>query len=105
MAAFSIQLRQKEVGIRKVLGASWREILLTLNAPFVRIICLAILIGVPIAWWVSDHWLRGFAYRIELQWWYFGVCAILALLMAFLIVSLQTIKTLVMKPVRTLREN
>jgi putative ABC transport system permease protein len=105
MAAFSIQLRQKEVGIRKVLGASWREILLTLNAPFVRIICLAILIGVPIAWWVSDHWLRGFAYRIELQWWYFGLCAILALLMAFLIVSLQTVKTIVMKPIRTLRQD
>jgi putative ABC transport system permease protein len=68
MAAFSIYLRQKEVGIRKVLGASWHEILLTLNAPFFRIVTLAILLGAPIAWWLTDSWLTGFAYKIELKW-------------------------------------
>lgn len=105
MAAFSIHLRQKEVGIRKVLGASWREILLTLNAPFFRIVTLAVLIGAPIAWWLADRWLTGFAYKIELKWWYFVLCGILSLLLAFLVVSIQTIKTMVMKPSGILRQD
>src|SRR5690606_32225949 len=105
MAAFSIHLRQKEVGIRKVLGASWREILLTLNAPFFRIVTLAVLIGAPIAWWLADRWLTGFAYKIKLEWWYFVLCGILSLLLAFLVVSIQTIKTMVMKPSGILRQD
>lgn len=105
MAAFSIYLRQKEVGIRKVLGASWQEILLTLNAPFFRIVTLAILLGAPIAWWLTDSWLTGFAYKIELKWWYFLLCGTGSLLMALLVVSFQTMKAIVMKPTGILRQD
>lgn len=104
MAAYSISVRQKEVGIRKVLGASSQEILLLLNKPFLRIVCLSILISTPIAWWLSNRWLQDFAYRIDIQWWFFALGAIVSLLVAFITVSIQAIKATYFNPVEVLRE-
>jgi len=104
MAAYSISVRQKEVGIRKVLGASSQEILLLLNKPFLRIVCLSILISTPIAWWLANRWLQDFAYRIDIQWWFFALGAILSLLIAFITVSIQAVKAAYLNPVDVLHE-
>src|SRR5690606_1668434 len=92
MAAFSIQSRQKEIGIRKILGASGKEILLLLNKPFLKTAIIAILVATPIAWYLSSSWLQTFAYKIELQGWYFALGAGVSLVIAFITVSVQAIK-------------
>ncbi|HUH19098.1 ABC transporter permease [Albibacterium sp.] len=104
MAAYSISVRQKEIGVRKVLGASAQEILFLLNRPFLKIVCLSILISTPIAWWLANKWLQDFAYRIEIQWWFFALGAILSLLIAFMTVSVQAVKATYLNPVEVLRE-
>ncbi|TCK84709.1 ABC transporter permease [Albibacterium bauzanense] len=104
MAAYSISIRQKEVGIRKVLGASSQEILFLLNKPFLRIICLSILISTPIAWWLANRWLQDFAYRVDIQWWFFALGAVLSLLIAFITVSIQAVKATYLNPVDVLYE-
>lgn len=104
MAAYSISVRQKEVGIRKVLGASSQEILFLLNKPFLKIVCLSILISTPIAWWLANRWLQDFAYRVDIQWWFFALGAILSLLIALITVSIQAVKATYLNPVDVLRE-
>lgn len=105
MAALSIQTRQKEIGIRKVLGASGQEILLLLNKPFFKITVIAILVATPIAWYLSSRWLQTFAYKIELQAWYFAVGAAASLVMACITVSIQAIKATYSNPVEALHED
>lgn len=105
MAAFSIQSRQKEIGIRKILGASGKEILLLLNKPFLKTAIIAILAATPIAWYFSSQWLETFAYKVELQAWYFALGAGVSLIIAFVIVSVQAIKTTYSNPVETLHED
>lgn len=103
ISAYAITLREKEVGIRKVLGASAQQILLLLNKPFIKLVSTAMLIATPIAWWAAKSWLDTFAYRIELSWWLFAVGAVLTLLLAFVTISYQAIKAAVVNPVDTLR--
>jgi len=103
MSAYTISLREKEVGIRKVLGADAQQILILLNRPFIRLVSMAILIAAPIAWWAAKSWLNTFAYRIELSWWIFAAGALLTLILAFITVSYQAIKAAVVNPVDTLR--
>ncbi|QNL50981.1 ABC transporter permease [Olivibacter sp. SDN3] len=103
MSAYAITVREKEVGIRKVLGANAHQILLLLNKPFIRLVTIAILIATPIAWWGASQWLDTFAYRIELSWWIFAVGAALTLLLVFITVSYQAFKAAIVNPVDTLR--
>lgn len=103
MSAYAINLREKEVGIRKVLGADIRQIIILLNKPFIRLVAVAILIATPIAWWGANQWLNTFAYRIELSWWIFVIAAAFALTLAFITVSYQTIKAAFINPVKTLK--
>lgn len=105
MAAFSIQSRQKEIGIRKILGASGKDVLLLLNKPFLKIAMISILISTPTAWYLSSHWLQTFAYKIELQGWYFAVGTAVSLAIAFITVSVQAIKATYLNPVEALHED
>lgn len=104
MSAYVIGLREKEVGIRKVLGANARQILLLLNKPFIKLVAIAIIIATPVAWWGTEQWLNTFAYRIELSWWIFVLAAIFALALAFLTVSYQAIKAAIVNPINSLRD-
>ncbi|WP_118195871.1 ABC transporter permease [Albibacterium indicum] len=104
MAAYNVSTRQKEVGIRKVLGASGGEILILLNKPFFKLILVALLISTPLAWYISSLWLQGFAYRVEIHWWYFLLSAFFLLLLAFLVVSYHARKAVTTNPVLALHE-
>ena len=95
--------RTKEIGIRKVLGASVAGIIAMLSKDFIKLIIIAVVIASPIAWWVMNKWLQGFAYRIDIQWWLFVIAAFLAVMIAFLTVSFEAVKAAIANPVKSLR--
>ncbi len=103
LAAFSAEQKRKEIGIRKVLGASVPGIVQLLSKDFLKLVGIAILIATPIAWWSMNKWLQGFAYRIEMSWWIFLCSGFVAILIALLTVSFQAIKAAVANPVKSLR--
>ena len=98
------QQRTKEIGIRKVLGASVSGIVALLSKDFVKLVCLAIVIASPIAWWAMTKWLDDFAYRIDIQWWIFAVAGLVAVVVALLTVSWQAFRAAVANPVDSLRD-
>jgi putative ABC transport system permease protein len=100
---FSAEQRTKEIGIRKVLGASVSNLVALLTTDFLKPVIIAILIAVPVAWYAMHEWLQGFAYKVDLAWWVFAVAAIVAIVIAALSVSFQAIKAALMNPVRSLR--
>jgi putative ABC transport system permease protein len=95
--------RVKEIGIRKVLGASVANIVTLLSANFARLIILSLLIAGPVAWWVMNKWLEDFAYRINIGWSVFVIAGISALVIALATVSFHAIKAAVANPVQSLR--
>lgn len=103
LASFIADRRTKEIGIRKVLGASVLRIVQILNKSFMKWVLLANLIAWPAAWFVMNRWLQNFAYRIDLSWWMFVLAALLALVIAFITVSFQTVKAALRNPVDSLR--
>ena len=103
LIAFTSEQRTKEIGIRKVLGASVVSIVSLLTADFVRLVLVALTIASPIAWWAMSKWLDDFAYRIDIQWWMFAAGGLAAMLIALLTVSWQAIKAAMMNPVKSLR--
>lgn len=103
LAAFTAEQRTKEIGVRKVLGASVTNLVGMLSADFVKLVAIAALIAFPISWYFLKGWLEEYAYRIEMQWWYFLVAGIAALLIALITVSFQAIKAALMNPVRSLK--
>lgn len=103
LAAFSAEQRVKEIGIRKVLGASVTSITAMLSKTFLRPVFFASLIAFPIAWWMMNKWLEDFPYRVQISWWIFAIAAIAALVIAFLTVSYQAIKAATTNPVKSLR--
>jgi len=104
MMAFVAQQRRKEIGIRKVLGASISGVVAMLSKEFVKLVLIAIVIAAPIAWWTMNKWLDDFTYRIDIQWWMFAVAGLAALLIAVLTVSWQAIRAAVANPVDSLRD-
>lgn len=104
LAAFSAERRSKEIGIRKVLGASVASVLRLLSKDFVQLILLAIVLALPLSWYLMKEWLAGFAYRIELRWWYFALAALVALGIALLTLSTQAMKAALANPVESLRD-
>lgn len=104
LASFMTSLRLKEVGIRKVLGASFAQLWLLLTKDFVKLVGVAIVVSIPLTWYVMNGWLEGFANRISLSWWLFAVPALLLLLIALLTVSYQTIGTVNTNPAETLKD-
>ncbi|HEV3326239.1 MAG TPA: ABC transporter permease, partial [Puia sp.] len=103
LAAFNAELRTKEIGIRKVLGASITGITTLLSTGFLKLIGIAFVIAVPIAWWAMNRWLQTFAFRISVSWWMFGIAGLMSVLIAMLTVGFHAIKAAVANPVRSLR--
>ena len=103
LAAFNAQKRTKEIGIRKVLGASIGQITYRLTTDFVKMVCVAILISLPLGWFAMNKWLQDFSYRIEIAWWVLALAGLLALTIAIVTVSYQSIKAAVVNPVKSIR--
>lgn len=105
LSAFMAQQRSKEIGIRKVLGASIANIAALMSGDFLRLVLLAFLIASPLAWWGMDLWLRDFAYRISIGWWVFALTGLAAFVIAIFTVSFQSIRAATANPVKSLRND
>jgi len=103
LTTFTAEQRIKEIGIRKVLGASVNQIVTLLTKDFLKLVIISFLIAVPFSWYIMNKWLQNFAYRIEISWWMFAIAGILSLLIALLTVSFQAIKAAIANPVKSLR--
>ena len=103
LAAFMAEQRSKEIGIRKVLGASVQSITRLLSLDFVKLVAIAIVIASPIAWWAMKKWLEDFTYQAPISWWIFVLAGILSILIALLTVSFQSIKAAIANPVNSLK--
>ncbi|KQS26866.1 ABC transporter permease [Dyadobacter sp. Leaf189] len=103
LASFVTEQRTKEVGIRKVLGATVVHITTLLSTDFVRLVLIAIVIATPVSWYLMDQWLKGFAFQVELSWWTFALAGALSLFTALLTVSYQAVKAALMNPTRAMK--
>lgn len=103
LAAFTIEQRTKEIGVRKILGANLSSIASLLSFDFLKLVLLSILIGSPVAWWAMHSWLQNFAYHIHIQWWMFVSAGLLAIVIAIITVSYHALKAAIANPVNSLR--
>lgn len=103
LAAFSAEQRQKEIGIRKILGASITGVVGLLSKEFLRLVGIAFILATPLSWWAMNKWLEAFAYRIPISWWMFAAAGLGALAIALITVSFQAIKAAIANPVKSLR--
>jgi len=103
LAAFTAQKRQKEIGIRKVIGASVSNVVAMLSKDFLVLVCMALLIATPVAWWITNKWLQSFAYRIHISPLIFVITAAVVVLITLLTISFQSIKAAIANPVKSLR--
>jgi putative ABC transport system permease protein len=103
LAAFTAQVRTREIGVRKVLGASVGRIVGLLAQDFIKLVFIAIIIATPVAWFAMHSWLQAFAYRINLSWWVFIAAGVMAIVIAFATISFQSIKAAIANPVKSLR--
>jgi putative ABC transport system permease protein len=103
LAAFSASQRTKEIGVRKVLGASVSNIISLLINGFLKPVVIAIIIAIPVSQYFMQHWLNGFAYKIHLEWWVFAIAGLIAIIIALMTVSYQAIRAALTNPVKNLR--
>lgn len=103
LIAYTTTQKIKEIGIRKVLGATANGIAIMLSKDFLKLVVLAFFIAAPVAWYVINKWLQNFAYRITISWWMFGAAGIIVLLIALVTVSFRAIKAAIANPVKSLR--
>jgi putative ABC transport system permease protein len=103
LSAYTAEQRTKEIGVRKVLGASVSNIVILLSKDFLTLVAFGILVAVPLAWWAMNAWLSGFAYRTDLSWWVFALAGALAVGIALLTVSAQSIRAALANPVKALK--
>jgi putative ABC transport system permease protein len=103
LAAFSAEQRKKEIGVRKVLGASVAGLVQLLSKDFLKLVGISIIIATPIAWWAMNKWLQSFSYRVAISWWMFLLAGVIAIMIALITVSFQAIKAAVANPVKSLR--
>src|SRR5450432_1844069 len=103
LASFSAEQRSKEIGIRKVLGASVPGIVQLLSKDFLKLVLLSFVIATPIAWWAMNNWLAAFSYSVDLSWWMFALAGLIAGLIALFTVSSQAIKAAVVNPAKSLK--
>jgi hypothetical protein len=103
LTAFVVEQKTKEIGVRKVLGASVVSVVALLSKDFLKLAIVSSFIAFPVAWWAMRHWLADFAYRIDIQWWMFVVAALAAVSIAFFTVSFQSLRAALANPVKSLR--
>lgn len=103
LAAYTAERRVKEIGIRKVLGATAYGLAALLSKDFLRLVCLSCLISFPLAWWALNNWLQSYQYRTSIHWWVFATAGVLAMGIALITVSFQAIKAALANPVYSLR--
>ncbi len=103
LAAFNAQKRVKEIGVRKVLGAKVGQIVYRLSMDFLKLVGLSVVIALPLGWYAMDRWLQDFSYHITIPWWIFALSAFMAVGVALLTVSYQSIKAAIVNPVKSLR--
>ena len=103
LSLFATIQRTKEIGVRKVLGASVSTIVLLLSKDFIKLVLIAIVFAVPAAWLILHHWLQDFAYRITISWWIFGLAGLAAIMVALATISFQAVKAAAANPVKSLR--
>ncbi|MCF2492055.1 ABC transporter permease [Dyadobacter chenhuakuii] len=103
LAAFAAQQRIKEIGVRKVLGASIGSIVGLLSSDFIKLVIISMLIATPLTWYIMNQWLQDFAYKISIQWWMFVAAGALAVVIALITVSTQAIKAAVTNPIKSLK--
>ena len=103
LAAFTAQRRQKEIGIRKVIGASASRVALLLSSEFIKLVVIAMLVAFPLVWWVMNNWLNDFAYRVAIRADIFLITAMSALLITIITIGFQAVKAAIANPVKSLR--
>jgi putative ABC transport system permease protein len=103
LAMYTTELRVKEIGIRKVLGASVGQLVALLSGHFLKLVAVAFVLAAPLAWWALGRWLDNFAYRIDIGWWVFALAGLLATGIALLTVSYQSVKAALTNPIKSLR--
>lgn len=103
LITFVVVRKTKEIGIRKVLGASVSNIVGLLSTDFLKLIFIALVVASPVAWYFMHEWLQDFAYRVNISWWVFALAGLIALVIAFATISFQAIKAALANPVRNLR--
>jgi putative ABC transport system permease protein len=103
LVTYAAEQRIKEIGVRKVLGASVGEIVAMISKDFIKLVVIASVIAFPVAWWMMNKWLQSFAYRISISWWVFALAAFLTIAIALITVSSQAIKAALANPVKSLR--
>jgi putative ABC transport system permease protein len=103
LAAFTAQRRQKEIGIRKVVGASVANILTMLSTGFLKLVLLAVLLAFPLGWWIMNNWLSNFAYHTRLDFGIFVIAGVSIILITLLTISVQSVKAAMVNPVKSLR--
>ena len=103
LATYTAEQRRKEIGIRKVLGASVGGIIQLLSKEFLKLVLISFIIAIPVSWWAMNEWLQDFAYRINIGWWVFVGAGAFALLITLVTISFQAIKAALANPVKSLR--
>ncbi|MFT4152878.1 ABC transporter permease [Parafilimonas sp.] len=103
LTMFTAEQRRKEIGVRKVIGASISDIVTMLSKDIIKLVVISAIIATPVAWWAMNNWLQNFAYRINISWWIFCIAGMLALLIALATISWQAIKAATANPVKSLR--
>jgi putative ABC transport system permease protein len=103
LITFAAEQRSKEIGIRKVLGAGGRDIIVMLSKDFLKLVLIASLIAIPLSWWAMNKWLQEFAYRIQISWWILAAATSLALIIAMATIFYQALKAALANPVKSLR--
>jgi len=103
LVMYTISTRKKEIGIRKILGATVASIVSVLSKDFVQLVLIAFVIAAPVAWWAGYNWLEDFVYKTAMSWWIFALSGLAMLLLALITLSIHTIRAAIANPVKSLR--